>query len=93
MAGSRASRVPYIKQNKSDTSMENREIKLPSETDVRRMCVEDVQDYVRFVATLRHAQRRYFATRKPDALETSKRMERELDRWNDEALNPQPKLL
>lgn len=68
------------------------ETRLPQLECLRDMTPEQVVEYVRFVAELRHNQKRYFATRKPDALERSKRMERELDALNAKLLDLQPKL-
>jgi len=64
----------------------------PKIEDLTKITPEQSAEYVRYVAELRHQQRRYFATRKPDALEASKQMERELDRLNSRLLDPMPKL-
>lgn len=50
--------------------------------------VQSFMDYVSFVADLRLQQRRYFKFRKPETLETCKRMETELDALNEKLLNP-----
>lgn len=68
------------------------ETRLPQLECLRDITPEQAFEYVRFVAELRHNQKRYFATRKPDALERSKRMERELDALNARLLDLQPKL-
>lgn len=68
------------------------ETRLPQLECLRDITPEQAIEYVRFVAELRHNQKRYFATRKPDALERSKRMERELDALNAKLLDLQPKL-
>ena len=65
---------------------------MPQLECLRDITPEQAIEYVRFVAELRHNQKRYFATRKPDALERSKRMERELDKLNAKLLDLQPKL-
>ena len=64
------------------------EVKLPQIEDLKKITPEQAVEYIRFVATMRHNQRRYFATRNPQVLELSKRMERELDALNDQLLNP-----
>lgn len=56
-----------------------------------KITVESFVEYVAFVMTMRAKQREYFRTRNADALEQSKRMERELDELNDHLLNG-PKL-
>ena len=66
--------------------------KCPQIENLQKITPEQAIEYVRFVAELRHNQRRYFATRKPDALELSKRMERELDALNARLLDSTPKL-
>lgn len=68
------------------------EVKLPQIEDLKKITPEQAVEYIRFVATMRHNQRRYFATRNPQVLELSKRMERELDSLNDQLLNPSLKL-
>lgn len=67
-------------------------LKAPQIEDLSKITPEQAAEYVRFVATMRHQQRRYFSTRKPDALEASKAMEKELDALNARLLDPQPKL-
>lgn len=68
------------------------EIKAPQIESLEKITLEQAAEYVRFVATLRHQQRRYFATRKPDALNASVAMEKELDKLNAYLLDPTPKL-
>lgn len=68
------------------------EIKLPKIEDLKKITPEQAAQYIRFVATMRHNQRRYFATRNPQVLELSKRMEKDLDALNDQLLNPILKL-
>lgn len=68
------------------------EVKLPKIEDLKKITPEQAAQYIRFVATMRHNQRRYFATRNPQVLELSKRMERDLDALNDQLLNPTLKL-
>lgn len=68
------------------------EVKCPKIEDLGEITQEQAKDYVRFVATLRHNQRRFFSTRNPEILETCKRMEKELDSLNEHLLYPTPKL-
>lgn len=67
-------------------------LKAPKIEDLTKITPEQAAEYVKYVAELRHQQRRYFATRKSDALEASKQMERELDRLNAQLLDPTPRL-
>lgn len=53
-----------------------------------KMTRAEAIEYIKFVAELRHTQKRYFATRYADALEKAKRMEKELDELNARLLNP-----
>ena len=64
----------------------------PQIENLQEITPEQAAEYIRFVATMRHNQRRYFATRNTDVLELSKRMEKELDELNARLLDPQPKL-
>lgn len=68
------------------------EVKLPKIEDLKKITPEQAAEYIRFVATMRHNQRRYFSTRNPQVLELSKRMEKDLDALNDQLLNPTLKL-
>ena len=68
------------------------DVKCPQIEDLQKITPEQAGQYIRFVATMRHNQRRYFSTRNPQVLELSKRMERELDALNDQLLNPTLKL-
>ena len=67
-------------------------VKCPEIANLEKITPEQAAEYVRFVALMRHNQRRFFATRKPDALEASKRMEAELDKLNAYLLDPTPRL-
>ena len=67
-------------------------LKLPQIGNFTEITPEQAEQYIRYVAELRHQQRRWFALHKLDALEASKRMERELDAFNNELINPVPKL-
>jgi hypothetical protein len=68
------------------------DVKLPKIEDLKKITPEQAAEYIRFVATMRHNQRRYFATRNPQVLDLSKRMEKDLDALNDQLLNPTLKL-
>lgn len=68
------------------------EVKCPKIENTKEITPEQALEYVRFVAELRKQQRRFFTFRKPDALEASKRMEKELDALNEYLLDPTPKL-
>lgn len=67
-------------------------IKCPEIEDTAKITVQSFIDYVAFVRELRFNQRRYFKFRKPETLETCKRMEAELDALNEKLLNPTPTL-
>ena len=64
----------------------------PKIEDLNKITPEQAAEYVKYVATLRQNQRRYFSTFKKDALEICKQMEKELDRLNSHLLDPTPKL-
>lgn len=64
------------------------DVKCPQIEDLQKITPEQAAQYIRFVATMRHNQRRYFSTRNPQVLELSKRMERELDALNESLLHP-----
>lgn len=64
-------------------------LKTPQVANLEKITPELFREYVEFVAELRHNQRRYFATHKPDALARSKEMERALDDLNARLLDKQ----
>ena len=66
--------------------------KCPQIENLQKITPEQAEQYVRFVAHVRHTQRRFFTFRKPEILEESKRMEKELDALNARLLDPTPKL-
>lgn len=66
--------------------------KCPQIQNLEKITPEQAVEYVRFVAHVRHTQRRFFTFRKPEILEESKRLEKELDALNAKLLDPQPKL-
>jgi len=68
------------------------EFKAPQIENLQKITSEQAAEYVRFVAQLRHQQRRYFMFRKPEILESCKQMEKELDVLNAHLLDPIPKL-
>jgi len=68
------------------------EIKLPEVSSVEGMTVEDMKLYIKYIATLRHNQNRWFRLRNFDALHIAQEMERKLDEFNGTMLDPQPKL-
>lgn len=67
-------------------------LKCPQIENLAEITPEQAAEYVRFVAHVRHMQRRYFAFRKPEILEGSKRLEKELDALNADLLDPTPRL-
>ena len=68
------------------------ELKAPQIKNLQEITPELFEQYVSFVATLRHNQNRWFRLRKTDALEISHRMEKELDDLNARLLDKTPKL-
>ena len=68
------------------------ELKAPDIKNLQEITPELFEQYVSFVATLRHNQNRWFRLRKTDALEISHRMEKELDDLNARLLDKTPKL-
>lgn len=63
-------------------------IELPKIENLGEITPEQAAEYIRFVATMRHNQNRWFRLKAKDALDTSRRMERELDALNAKLLNP-----
>ena len=68
------------------------EFEAPEIKNLQEITPELFEQYVSFVSTLRHNQNRWFRLRKTDALEISRRMEKELDDLNDRLLDKTPKL-
>lgn len=66
--------------------------KCPQIENLAKITPEQAAEYVRFVAHVRHTQRRFFAFHKPELLEESRRLEKELDALNAQLLDPTPKL-
>ena len=68
------------------------EIKLPQIENLQEITPEQIAEYVRFVANLRHNQNRWFNLHNYDALTTARKMEKELDALNAHLLDPTPRL-
>ena len=68
------------------------ELKAPEIKNFQEITPDLFKQYVSFVSTLRHNQNRWFRLRKIDALEISRRMEKELDNLNARLLDKTPKL-
>ena len=67
-------------------------LKAPEIKNLQEITPELFEQYVSFVATMRHNQNRWFRLRKTDALEITRRMEKELDDLNAQLLDKTPKL-
>ena len=67
-------------------------MELPKITNLQNITPEQAAEYVRYVATLRHNQNRWFRFKDPSALTLSKQMEKDLDAFNNRLLNPVPSL-
>lgn len=66
--------------------------KCPQIENLQEITTEQAAEYIRFVATLRHNQNRWFKLRNFDALRIAQQMEKELDTLNAYLLDPTPKL-
>ena len=66
--------------------------KLPQIENLKKITPEQFEQYVRFVAEMRHQQNRWFNLRKFEALNAAKEMEKQLDSLNAYLLDPTPKL-
>jgi len=66
--------------------------KCPQIQNLDKITPGQAREYVQFVAHVRHTQRRFFTFRKPELLEESRRLEKELDALNAQLLDPTPKL-
>lgn len=64
----------------------------PQIENLNEITPEQAREYIKFVALLRHNQRRSFSLRKPEILDVCKRMEKQLDTLNASLLDPTPKL-
>ena len=67
-------------------------LKAPQIKNLAKITTESAAEYVRFVAHVRHMQRRYFTFRKPEILDECRRLEKELDALNAHLLDPTPRL-
>ena len=65
---------------------------LPKIEDLAEITPEQAEEYIRFVATMRHNQRRWFNLHNIEALNTARQMEKELDKLNSRLLDPTPRL-
>ena len=68
------------------------EVKCPKIENLAKITPEQAAEYVRFVATMRHNQTRWFKLKNADALHMARQMERELDALNAHLLSPVPRL-
>lgn len=68
------------------------ELHAPQIENLDKITPEQAAEYVRFVATMRHNQNRWFNLHNNDALNTAKKMEKELDALNARLLDPTPRL-
>lgn len=68
------------------------DIKCPQIENLDKITPEQAAEYVRFVATMRHNQNRWFNLHNHDALNTARQMEKELDALNAHLLDPTPRL-
>ena len=64
------------------------DMKCPQIENLQEITPEQAAEYVRFVAHVRHTQRRFFTFRKSEILEESRRLEKELDALNAHLLDP-----
>ena len=68
------------------------EVKCPQIENLQEITPEQAAEYVRFVATMRHNQNRWFNLHNYDALNTARQMEKQLDALNAHLLDPTPRL-
>lgn len=68
------------------------DVKCPQIGNLQKITPEQAAEYVRFVATMRHNQNRWFRLRNVDALHIAQQMEKELDALNAHLLDPTPRL-
>lgn len=68
------------------------DIKCPQIENLDKITPEQAAEYVRFVATMRHNQNRWFNLHNYDALNTARQMEKQLDALNAHLLDPTPRL-
>ena len=68
------------------------EFQAPQIENLQEITPEQAAEYVRFVATMRHNQNRWFNLHNYDALNTARQMEKQLDALNARLLDPTPRL-
>ena len=68
------------------------DVKLPQIENLAEITQEQAAQYIRYVATMRHNQRRWFNLHNHEALNTARQMEKELDKLNAHLLDPTPRL-
>ena len=68
------------------------EFQAPQIENLQEITPEQAAEYVRFVARMRHNQKRWFNFHNVDALNTARQMEKELDKLNAHLLDPNPRL-
>ena len=68
------------------------ETKAPQIENLQKITPELFEQYVRYVALMRHNQNRWFRLRNFEALRISQEMEKEIDKLNAYLLDPTPKL-
>ena len=68
------------------------DVKCPQIENLQKITPEQAAEYVRFVATMRHNQNRWFNLHNYDALNTARKMEKEVDVLNALLLDPTPRL-
>ena len=79
------------KHTKNDKSIME-EVKCPQIVNLQEITPNQAAEYVRFVATMRHKQNRWFRLRNFEALKIAQQMEKELDALNARLLDPTPRL-
>ena len=65
---------------------------LPKIENLAKITPEQAAQYIKYVATMRHNQRRWFNLHNHEALNTARQMEKELDKLNAHLLDPTPRL-
>jgi hypothetical protein len=68
------------------------DVQCPQIENLQEITTEQAAQYIRYVATMRHNQNRWFRLRNTDALELSRKMEKEIDALNARLLDPTPRL-
>ena len=68
------------------------DVKCPQIENLQKITPEQAAEYVRFVATMRHNQNRWFNLHNYNALNTARQMEKQLDALNAHLLDPTPRL-